>query len=305
MLILFDGSALASYNGGVKGEFTMLKNKLKIAAAALCVCAAAGSVTPVTAVPVNGYRAVFNAEEYYNAYPDLQAAFGKNDSQLFSHFVNYGIKEGRSGSSEFNIGVYRANNPDLVQVFGNDLGAYCQHYATYGKAEGRVATDGTMPTGSAISVQESSPAGTKIADCTTSYQTGVPRAINIQVAASRINGVVVQPGQQFSFSRTILLRTEANGYVLGPAYSAGKVIQSVGGGICQVSSTLYAAMLHGSIPASERHAHSMPVPYLPEGMDATISGTWKDLKFVNQTGRPIQIQASADNGTLTVALYRM
>ena len=75
-----------------------------------------------------------------------------------------------------------------------------------------------------------------------------------------------------------------------------------GGGVCQVSSTLYAAMVYAGLPATERHAHSLPVDYLPAGLDATIAGSYLDLKFTNTFSQPLLIQASANGGTLTVTL---
>lgn len=137
---------------------------------------------------------------------------------------------------------------------------------------------------------------------TTTYDANIQRATNVELAAQRINGIVVQPGDNFSFSNTILDRTTANGYVEGPIFVKGKESTGIGGGVCQVSSTLYAAMLEANLPATERHAHSMPVDYLPQGMDATIAGDYLDLKFVNSFSQPLLIQASAQNGTLTVTL---
>ena len=84
-----------------------------------------------------------------------------------------------------------------------------------------------------------------------------------------------------------------------------KPFPGTGGGICQVSSTLYAAMLTAGLPATERHPHSLQVAYIPEGMDATISGTALDLRFTNIFAEPLQIQAAADQGTLTISLYRL
>ena len=124
----------------------------------------------------------------------------------------------------------------------------------------------------------------------------------ITLAAARINGVVVQPGKSFSFSSTILPRTSANGYVVAPIYISGTVGTGTGGGVCQVSSTLYAAMLHAGLPATERYPHSLPVIYLPAGYDAAIAGTSKDLKFTNTFSQPLLIQASASGGVLTVTL---
>ena len=84
-----------------------------------------------------------------------------------------------------------------------------------------------------------------------------------------------------------------------------KYVLGTGGGICQVSSTLYAAMLTAGLPATERHPHSLSVGYIPDGMDATISGNALDLQFTNIFDTPIQIQATADQGTLTVSIYKL
>lgn len=143
---------------------------------------------------------------------------------------------------------------------------------------------------------------TVIGTCTTSYQDDIPRAVNVELAAQRINGVVVQPDGSFSFSNTILERTSANGYVEAPIFISGKTGTGIGGGVCQVSSTLYAAMVYAGLPATERHAHSLPVDYLPEGLDATIAGNYMDLRFTNTFSQPLLIEASAEGGTLTVTL---
>ena len=117
--------------------------------------------------------------------------------------------------------------------------------------------------------------------------------------------MVVQPGQEFSFSNAFGPRTAANGYVKGPMFVGTQTVLGTGGGICQVSSTAYAAMLQGGIQATERHPHSKPVTYLPAGMDATIASGQKDLKFVNTYGYPIIINASTTpDGTVTVSFSK-
>ena len=197
--------------------------------------------------------------------------------------------------------MYRNNYPDLQASFGDDYRAYCVHYETYGKAEGRSAAGDGM---SLAGTTATAPASTLLGSYATAYSVNSSRATNIAVAASRINGVVVQPGESFSFSRTILPRTAANGYVEAPTIVNKKYVPGTGGGICQVSSTLYAAMITAGLPATERHPHSLKVAYIPEGMDATISGTALDLRFTNTFAEPIVIQASADQGTLTVSLSK-
>ncbi len=283
------------------------KHIKKICCGMFCAAAVSLSSLQVGAAPSqadrNAYLAVFDADYYYNAYPDLAAAFGNDTAALFDHFVNYGIAEGRSASAEFNPLAYRQRYADLQTAFGTDMAAYCLHYVTHGKAEGRTGSaDGiTIIIDPAIAVSAQPPIGTY----TTYYKTNVPRANNVELAAQRINGIVVQPGGSFSFSQTILPRTAANGYVVAPVFVNKKVSKGTGGGICQVSSTLYAAMLNAGLPATERHPHSLPVDYLPEGLDATISGTALDLKFDNIYSQPIMIQASAANGALTVSLTLM
>ncbi len=272
-------------------------------------CAAAVSLSSIQAGAApsqadrNAYLAVFDADYYYNTYPDLAAAFGSDTAALFNHFVNYGIAEGRSASAEFNPLAYRQRYADLQNAFGVDMAAYCLHYVAHGKEEGRIGSaDGiTIVIDPAIAVSAQPPIGTY----TTYYKTNVPRATNVELAAQRINGKVVQPGGSFSFSQTVLPRTSANGYVVAPIFVNKKVSKGTGGGICQVSSTLYAAMLNAGLPATERHPHSLPVDYLPEGLDATISGTALDLKFNNIYSQPVMIQASAANGVLTVSLTLM
>ena len=209
----------------------------------------------------------------------MAAAYGNNADALLNHFISFGVKEGRNASAEFNPQAYRQRYEDLQAAFGSDMAAYCSHYVAYGKAEGRNGSADGQPvvavqqadsqaqqtdsqTGAqhnetAQSPQES--AGTVLGPCTTSYVDNIPRATNVALAAQRINGTVLQPGGSFSFSNTILPRTSANGYVTAPIYVSGKKSTGTGSGVCQVSSTLYAAMVYAGLPATDRQAHSLPV----------------------------------------------
>lgn len=136
--------------------------------------------------------------------------------------------------------------------------------------------------------------------CTTSYKTsGANRCTNIDVASSRLN-MVIMPGQSVSISNTILPRTAENGYKVAHAYSGGKIIDSLGGGICQVSSTVYNACRNSGLEILQRYPHSMPVSYLPLGMDAAISAGSKDLIFRNPYNVPVIMQATTANKHLTV-----
>ena len=304
----------------------MKRRQWTLSIISILFCAAAIMINPSQVkagnTNTNAYRAEFDATYYYNTYPDVAAAMGNNTQALFNHYVTFGIKEGRSASAEFNVQAYRQRYADLQVAFGSDLAAYCRHYMNFGKAEGRNARadgQGVVIAVSTVSLstdtvneqpvneqpaneQPVSAAGDAIGTCTTTYDANIPRANNVVLAAQRVNGVVVQPGQGFSFSQTVLPRTRANGYVEAPIFVSGKTAVGIGGGICQVSSTLYAAMISAGLPATERHPHSRPVDYLPKGYDATIAGNRLDLKFTNTFSRPLLIQASASNGVLTVTL---
>lgn len=253
----------------------------------LFLAAVLGSMPAYAAENRDDFRPVFDAEYYYNQYPDLQETVGNDSEALFNHFVTTGVREGRSGNAEFNLRAYVLHNRDLLDYYKTDLSAYCKHYMEIGKAEGRTC----LPTGDEHGL---------IGTYSTNYDPTLPRATNIGIAVDRLNGTVLQPGEAFSFSQKILPRIPENGYVMAPAIGR----YEYGGGICQVSSTLYAAMCDALLPVTERHPHSSGVSYIPAGMDATISEEGhKDLQFVNIGQDPLRIEAETNEGTITVSLY--
>ena len=126
---------------------------------------------------------------------------------------------------------------------------------------------------------------------TTSFSTsGSNRCKNVSSGASHINGTVLYPGEEFSAYETVSPFTEANGYAMAGSYLNGEVVDSMGGGICQVSTTLYNAVLRAELNVTERSPHSMTVHYVDLSEDAAIAGTYKDFKFVNSTEYPIYIE---------------
>lgn len=245
------------------------------------------SITVFAAGNEEYFRSVFDPDYYYNQYPDLQEQLGNDSEALFHHFVTIGVREGRLGNAEFNLRAYVLHNRDLLDYYKTDLSAYCKHYMEIGKAEGRTC----LPTGDEQNL---------IGTYSTHYDTTVPRAVNIGIAVERLNGTVIQPGQLFSYSQTLLPRIPEHGYVMAPAIGR----YEYGGGICQVSSTLYAAMCDALLPVIERYPHSSHVSYIPVGMDATISEAGgKDLKFINIGQDPLKIVAETNEGTITVSIY--
>lgn len=138
----------------------------------------------------------------------------------------------------------------------------------------------------------------------TSYATSTSaRATNVKTAAEYINGTIVYPGKTFSTIKTIKDRTEENGYQAASEYSSGKVVEGIGGGVCQVSTTLYNAVINAELEIVERSPHSMVVSYVDVSRDAAISGDYKDFKFKNNTEVPVYIAATADGATLSFRVY--
>ena len=166
-----------------------------------------------------------------------------------------------------------------------------------------------------LSVKEDKPLGSaedlaKVKDVlgtfTTSYKTsGAARSANVANGCSLINGTTVYPGEEFSVLDTITPFTEANGYFPAGSYLNGLVVESVGGGICQVSTTLYNAVLLAELEVTERHNHSMIVTYVEPSADAAIAESGgKNFKFVNNTEYPIYIEGSTTSDKhITFTIY--
>ena len=131
------------------------------------------------------------------------------------------------------------------------------------------------------------------------------RKYNIRFGAEKINGTVLKPGEVFSANQTLGKRTKANGWKSAGAYEGGEVVQQAGGGVCQLSSTLYNAVLMADLKIVERRNHSMPVHYVDKGRDATINsvGNEIDFKFENDTDGDIIIIAFTSGNTLTMQIY--
>lgn len=125
------------------------------------------------------------------------------------------------------------------------------------------------------------------------------RANNVELAARRMNGTVLMPGEVFSYDSTIGARTSANGYQSAGVYVGNKVESGIGGGICQPSSTLYGAVLYANLEIVTRTSHSLPVSYVPAGQDATIAQGYIDFKFRNNTDYPVKIVATYGGRSLT------
>ena len=129
------------------------------------------------------------------------------------------------------------------------------------------------------------------------------RSKNVALAASKINGTILNSGDVFSYNDTVGRASSANGFAMATVYTSEGTQQGVGGGICQVSSTLYNAVLYADLKIVNRKHHSYTVSYVKPGLDATVSYGSIDFKFKNDTNGPVKISAYTNNGALTVTIY--
>ncbi|MDE6182567.1 MAG: VanW family protein, partial [Eubacteriales bacterium] len=145
----------------------------------------------------------------------------------------------------------------------------------------------------------------KLGGFTTNY-TGAStegRVINMKIAASKINGTILYPGEVFSTNEKFGPTTQANGYKPAKTIIDGKFVDEFGGGVCQISSTLYNAVLYSELEIVERRNHSLKVGYLDYGYDATLAGNYIDLKFKNSTKYPIYIESYLTNNQVICNIY--
>jgi vancomycin resistance protein YoaR len=128
------------------------------------------------------------------------------------------------------------------------------------------------------------------------------RSENVKLAAQFINNTIIMPGQEFSYNTTVGERSTERGFQTAKVYKSGQVIDGLGGGICQTSSTLYNAILLADLEITERKNHSLPVGYVDLGRDATVSYGTIDFKFKNDRKTPIKIETSISGGSLTIKI---
>ena len=146
--------------------------------------------------------------------------------------------------------------------------------------------------------------GDVLATYKTNYiASNVDRSTNLEVAARNINGTIILPGEEFSYNKEVGQRTYANGFKDAHIFSGGKVVDGLGGGICQISSTLYNAVLMADLEVVERKNHMMYPEYVKPSLDATVVWGSIDFRFKNNRETPIKIVATVKNGVATTTIY--
>ena len=126
---------------------------------------------------------------------------------------------------------------------------------------------------------------------------------NIHLAADCLNGIVILPGEVFSYNNAVGERTEERGYRWAGAYADGEVTTEIGGGICQVSSTLYCAAMYAQMTTTMRQNHWFPVSYLSMGYDATVSWGGPDYRFKNTRDYPVKLNVYYDDHSVTIEFW--
>lgn len=261
------------------------------------------SQTPIDIVTITENDepiAAFHRETFISDIPDLQIL----DSNKLEHFINHVDKEvfqepknayfNENGEIVPEKNGYRLNRHALLEKLytafytGNISIIEVPKLQLFPKVDSELL---------------SQLHGKKLGEYVTYYNNRSSRAHNIALATEAINNTVVFPGEIFSFNKVVGQRTEERGYKKAPEIVKGEFIEGIGGGICQVSSTLYNAVDASGLTITERYSHSRIVPYVPTGRDATVSWYGPDFAFKNEYNQPILIRAKAKNGTLIVTIF--
>lgn len=228
----------------------------------------------------------------------VETLLGVNADNLDQEAVNSGLKRENGSFSiiEGSDGV-AVNVEESVK----SIEAYISDEWDGANATIALETDVTKPQGTPEELA-------KVKDLLGSFKTDFSssasgRYKNVQNGCEKINGTVLYPGEQFSVYKAVSPFDAENGYELAGSYENGTTVQTYGGGICQVSTTLYNAVILAELQIDERFNHSMIVNYVKPSMDAAIAGTSKDLKFTNNTDAPVYIEGYTSGGMLYFNIF--
>lgn len=133
---------------------------------------------------------------------------------------------------------------------------------------------------------------------------GKDRTKNIKIAAMALNCTVIKDGEEFSFNDEVGKRTKEAGYEMATIFVDGEKVDGLGGGICQISTTLYNAALKAKFKITERHVHALPVPYIEKGKDATVAYGSLDLKFINNSGEDALLTVAITDEVVRVTIEK-
>lgn len=234
-------------------------------------------------------------DQYINALNDVLA------TQVYSNTALNMIDEQN--------GIYHSEN--YVMKFGDEARKYLDEQLVYhacGVQMGNIEIDlSEVPLETVYLGQNDQQVALQmIGTYQTDYRTSsASRCNNVELAASNFNNTLVKPNETISVSELFKRRTKENGYQMAGVFLNGETTQGMGGGICQVSTTIYCASLDAGLAIVERHSHSLPVSYVPKGMDATISYPSLDLKIQNNKEMPIVFKTTTAGKKIKVEIYSL
>ena len=239
------------------------------------------------------FDVIFTADE-----KSIESVLEENESELNTEPVDYGLK---LENGEFTV---VEGTPGVEINMESSVEAILEFVEYDWSAENttvRLESEVTQPQGSE---EELARVKDVLGQFTTDYSSSAwGRAQNVANGCSKINGTLLYPGETFSVYEAVSPFEAENGYELAGSYENGTTVETYGGGICQVSTTLYNAVIRAELQVEERYCHSMIVSYVDPSADAAIAGTYKDFKFTNNTDSPVYIEGYTSGGQITFKVY--
>ena len=236
--------------------------------------------------------------EYYNADYRVEVSFVTDPARTLTAQQLHDAVHGEMKNASYDI----ETGAILPETLGADFGVRSAQDLLDAAAPGETVTISARIEFPAVTAKELEEVLFRdvLGECKTRVTGTTARRTNVRLAAEKIQGYVMNAGDVFSYNETVGKRTAEAGFQPAPAYVKGETVDEIGGGICQVSSTLYYACLRGNLAITERYAHRYVPAYIDWGMDATVSWGGPDYKFTNDTLYPIKIETVYEGGWLTV-----
>ena len=250
----------------------------------------------------NLLRRYLNQKELEQSGVDLQIETAVDEAKV-AEFVQTRCAEFTTAPQDAVIthenGVFQVSQSSAGQEVDIDATTKALNEALAGGLSKPVSVDATVKNAEPTRTTEAlSTIQDALGTFSTGFNTGnVSRSKNLRNGAAKINGTVLMPGEEFSAYTWLTPFTVENGYASAGSYANGQVVDTVGGGACQICTTLYNAALLAEMDITQRQNHSMIVTYVPASQDSAIAGTYKDLKFKNPYDTPIYMEGAVNGYT--------
>ena len=250
------------------------------------------------------YSASKTSDAYHLSFDDVDDKIQKVADEMASRW-NQSAKNGSISGYDSATGAYTyTDSQNGIEIKKDQLISDIKSALDAREFDKTISVEAEI-TKPELTKEEAKAAYKTIGTFTTKTTANKDRNNNIKLAAEAVNGTILQPGEEFSFNHTTGNRTTDRGYKEAGAYVNGKVVAEPGGGVCQVSSTLYNAVVKSGMQTTERHAHTFEPSYVTPGEDAMVSYNGKDgpdMKFINSTKSAIYIKATFADRTLTMTI---